>query len=216
MTAKPQRRTQEQRSADARELLSRAAFELIRDNGYASFRVAAVAKHAGVSQGGQLHHFPTKNAMTMAAIEYAINAARSRTEQNLAAFKPGADLITAIIEDSMEYYFSPNFDVAMDITRSMSHDEELRRAIASAHRNYRAFAEGSWLERLTSGGWAVDDARDLIELTTSLARGFAIRAMIRPDTATFERLTRRWHDIAAEYFPPTSDKGSVSRSAHDR
>ena len=204
MTAKSQRRTQEQRSAQARELLSRAAFELIRDNGYANFRIAAVAKHAGVSQGGQLHHFPTKNAMTMAAIEYAIEEARARTEQNLAAFESGADLITAIIEDSMEYYFSANFDVAMDITRSMSHDKALRRDIASAHRHYRAYAEDSWLERLTSNGWANGDARDLIDMTTSLARGFAIRAMIHPDTTTFNRLTQRWHDIALQCFPPTT------------
>ena len=41
---KPERKTQEQRTADAKARLSEAAFELIRDNGYANFRVAAVAK----------------------------------------------------------------------------------------------------------------------------------------------------------------------------
>ena len=194
------RRTQEQRTADAKELLSRAAFELIRDNGYANFRVAGVAKHAGVSQGGQLHHFPTKNDLTMAAIEYAISTARTQTEANLDLFKGADDLIMAIIADSMDYYFSPSFDVAMDITRSMSHDQDLRRAIATAHRHYRAFAEEAWFDRLTASGWSGTNARDLIDMTTSLVRGFAIRSMIHPDTKTFERLTKRWHGIASTYF----------------
>jgi len=194
------RKTQKQRTEDAKALLSEAAFELVRDNGYANFRVAAVAKHAGVSQGGQLHHFPTKNAMTMAAIEYAISKAREVTEENLNKYA-GEDLIEAIIRDSMAYYFSPYFDVAMDITRSTSHDETLNREIATAHRHYRAFAEEGWFEHLLSAGWQGGNARDLIEMTTSLVRGFAIRAMIHPDHATFERLITRWHDIAAEFFP---------------
>ena len=198
--SRPVRRTQEQRTADARQRLSRAAFELIRDSGYANFRVASVAKHAGVSQGGQLHHFPTKNDLTMAAIEHAIATARAQTEANLSAYTQGDDIITAIIQDSMDYYFSPSFDVAMDITRSLSHDQEMSRAIASAHRHYRAFAEEAWFDRLTAGDWGGANARDLIDMTTSLVRGFAIRAMIHPDKATFERLTQRWHDIAEQHL----------------
>ena len=69
---KPQRKTQEQRTSDAKARLSEASFILIHDNGYANFRVAAVAKQAGVSQGGQQQHFPAKTAMTMAAIHFAI------------------------------------------------------------------------------------------------------------------------------------------------
>ena len=68
---KPERKTQEQRTADVKARLSEASFILIHDNGYANFRVAAVAKQAGVSQGGQ-QHFPAKTAITMAAIHFAI------------------------------------------------------------------------------------------------------------------------------------------------
>ena len=197
---KPERKTQEQRTADAKARLSEAAFELIRDNGYANFRVAAVAKQAGVSQGGQLHHFPTKDAMTMAAIQFAIDQAQIVTEKNLNKYNRDSDPVKAIIRDSMDYYFSPHFDVAMDITRSTSHDESLNRDIATAHRHYRAFTEEAWFAHLTDAGWNGGDARDLIDMTTSLVRGFAIRAMIHPDHVTFERLLNRWHSIAIEFF----------------
>ncbi len=209
MTSRPKRRTQEQRSAEARKLLSRAAFELIRERGYANFRVAGVAKRSGVSQGGQLHHFPTKRAMTMAAIEYACTISLARTEQNLDSFEPGSDLIAAIIEDSKDYYFSDSFDVAMDISRSVSYDEDMQRDIGDVIRRYRAFAENSWLQRVIDTGWVESDARDLIDMTTSMVRGFAVRAWLQPNKSAFYRLIERWRDAAIQYFPAASSNTTV-------
>lgn len=195
-----QRRTQEQRSSSTQQKLGRAAFELIRDFGYANFRVASVAKEAGVSQGGQLHHFPTKDSMTMAVIEYAIEKARARTEKNLANLKSNQHLIMAIAEDSRDYYFSDSFDVAMDITKGCSGNEQMRQFIARAHRGYRDDAEGAWRAHLMSDGWNQTDADDVIAMTASLVRGFAIRAMIRPDDKQLRRLLKRWLNMVEQSF----------------
>jgi AcrR family transcriptional regulator len=200
MVAVASRKTQEQRSAETQQLLARAAFELIKDNGYASFRVASVAKAAGVSQGGQLHHFPSKDLMTMAAIDYAIEIAEQKTAQNLARYQKDDDIVTAITEDSADYYFSASFDVAMDVTKSASGNPELRRSIAGAHRRYRADTERGWLAHLLDQGWREDDASDLIAMTTSLVRGFAIRSMIQPGRKEVDRLMNVWQAMVAQYF----------------
>jgi AcrR family transcriptional regulator len=194
------RRTQEARSATTRRNLAKAAFELIRREGFANFRVAAVAKEAGVSQGGQLHHFPTKDLMAMAAIEHAISVARARTDRNLAAYDGSTDVVSAIARDSAEYYYSASFDVAMDVSKAASGNPDLRRQIARAHRTYRDHAELSWLEILMHEGWGRQDGEDLIAMTASLVRGFAIRAMIRPDDNELERLLKRWREMVALYF----------------
>jgi AcrR family transcriptional regulator len=199
-TRASRRRTQSERTEATRKQLARAAFERIRDHGYANFRVAGVAAHAGVSLGGQLHHFPTKDAVTMAAIDFAIGLAKERTDANLAAFKMGVDPVEAIIEDCRDYYFSASFDVAMDVTKSASGDPELRRQIARAHRDFRSYAEDGWVERLVDAGWDELQARDLIAMTGSLVRGFAIRAMIRRDQKQFERLMTTWREMVALYF----------------
>jgi AcrR family transcriptional regulator len=209
-TRAPRRRTQVERSETTRRQLSQAAFERIRDQGYASFRVAGVAAHAGVSLGGQLHHFPTKDAMTMAAIDFAIALAKERTDANLAAFKSGVDPVEAIITDCRDYYFSASFDVAMDVTRSASGDPDLRRQIARAHREFRSYAEEAWVERLVATGWEEQRARDLIAMTGSLVRGFAIRAMIKRDQKEFERLMATWREMVALYF----EKPGRSAVAH--
>lgn len=196
----PRRRTQEERSATTQEKLACAAFELIRDQGYANFRVASVAKHAGVSQGGQLHHFPTKDDMTKAVIDYAIDKARHVADENLAKYKATKNIVMAIAEDSRDYYFSASFDVAMDITKGSVGNKEMRRFIANAHRDFRGFAENEWRAHLDKQGWSDADAEDLIAMTSSLVRGFAIRAMIRPDDQQLRRVLKRWQKMVGLSF----------------
>jgi AcrR family transcriptional regulator len=195
------RRTQGERSAASREQLSRAAFELIRDEGYASFRVATVARAAGVSQGRQLHHFPNKDAIALAAVEYGTRLAETRTTANLKAFSSGDDPVAAIAADSKDYYFSASFNVALDVSKSASGNRELLAAIRSLSRSYRDYAERSWCERLVDRGWSQQDAEDVIALTTGLVRGFAVRRMIRADRGQYDRLIARWTEMVYASIP---------------
>ena len=212
MNTKSKRRTQEQRRAEARELLSRAAFELILENGYANFRVAAVAARAGVSTGGQLYHFPTKSAMTLAAIEYASTLSLARTEHHLESFEFGDDPILAIIGDSKDWYFSDSFDVVMDISKSVSHDEEMRSEVTNVLREYRGYVEQSWLQRFIEAGWVESEAQDLIDMTTSMVRGFGVRQWLLPDRAAYDRQIERWSEMAAQYFTPPANKKDSRKS----
>ena len=203
MAALQPRKTQQERSAGTRHMLAEAAFNLIREYGFAKFRVASVAKAAGVSQGGQLHHYPTKDLMTMAAIDFAIELAEQVTQQNLAKYDGRDDIVAAITSDSADYYFSASFDVAMDVTKAATSNPELRKGIAVAHRRYRADAEGGWQDVLLSQGWQESEAKDLIAMTASLVRGFAIRSMIRPDRKEIDRLMSVWRLMVAQYFNQT-------------
>jgi AcrR family transcriptional regulator len=200
MSALQARMTQDQRSALTKDKLARAAFEVIRDVGYAGFRTAAVARAAGISQGGQLHHFPTKDDLALAAIRYGNAMAQQKTADNLARFSSDDEPIKAVIEDSMDYYFSGAFEVAIDVVKAGSQNLELRREIADASRQLRDFAERGWLEKLVERGWSVSDAHDIIDLSTSLVRGFAIRKWIHRDSGQYKRLLERWVDIVYAGF----------------
>jgi AcrR family transcriptional regulator len=204
--------TQDQRSAATKDKLARAAFELIRDVGYAGFRTAAVAKAAGVSQGGQLHHFPTKDDLALAAVEYGNAIARQKTEANLARFGADDDPIEAIIADSMDFYFSGSFDVGIDVVKAGAENVELRRDIADSSRAFREFAERGWLEKMVERGWSVSDAQDVIDLSTSLVRGCAIRRWIHRDSGQFKRLLERWVEIVYAAFPASTRRRSRNGS----
>src|SRR5262245_23723248 len=196
-------RTQEQRSSETRTRLARAALDQIAEHGFAQFRTAAVAKSAGVSQGGQLHHYPTKEGLALAAIEYAYSLAEAETARNFDRFdaEHRSEPIAALIEDCMAFYSSGAFSVGLDVVKGSASNPELRRRIAELSRHNREFAERGWLGRLVASGWPVDDAQDVLDLTTSLVRGFAVRRWIHRDSGQYKRLLERWIEITYASFP---------------
>lgn len=68
MTGQPAtRRTQQERTAAARENLISATQDCLSTVGLARTTVSEICKRAGVSSGAMLHHFPNKNALIVAA-----------------------------------------------------------------------------------------------------------------------------------------------------
>jgi FixJ family two-component response regulator len=88
----------------------------------------------------------------LAAVEYGNALATQKTDENLARFTAADEPIEAIIADSMDYYFSGSFDVAIDVVKSGSQNAKLRRDIADSSRAFREFAERGWLEKLVERG----------------------------------------------------------------
>ena len=64
------RRTQEERSAETRARLLDATVESLIEVGYAHTTTTAVCARAGLSRGAQLHHFPTKSELVIAAVAH--------------------------------------------------------------------------------------------------------------------------------------------------
>ena len=68
MTGVP-RRTQAERTAATRARLLDATLQSLAELGWARTSTTEVARRAGVSRGAQVHHFPTKADLVVAAIE---------------------------------------------------------------------------------------------------------------------------------------------------
>ena len=65
-----ERRTQAERRAASRAALLDAAVECLIKDGYAHLTTRRVAERAGVSQGTQMHYFPTKTQFLTEAIRH--------------------------------------------------------------------------------------------------------------------------------------------------
>src|SRR5260370_10073239 len=103
------RRTRAERTAETRTRILKAASELIRRRGYARFRTADVAAEAGLSRGAQLHHFPTKDSLVVATLEYVFEQAQVLSRRRAPAGNRPPDLIASVIEDSREFFFTEHF-----------------------------------------------------------------------------------------------------------
>ena len=62
--------TQRRSSSETRQLIFRAASQILCREGLSSLTLAAVAKEAGLSKGGLLYHFPNKVSLIEALFEY--------------------------------------------------------------------------------------------------------------------------------------------------
>lgn len=196
-TTKKERTPQAVRSATMQRKLAKAAFEVIRDVGYANFRFTAVAKHAGVSHGAQLHHFPTKDSLAIAAIEYAYDQANQKFEKNHQSYQGPDDLFELIIRDFKDFYLSDYFMVALDIIMAGGKNESLRQELVSVSLANRQRIERAWLEKMVDAGWPLRDAENNLALTHSIIRGIAIRTLVNNDTEEFDRMLDCWRQIVA-------------------
>lgn len=63
-------RGQKRKAADTRELIFKAASQILIEDGLSSLTLAKVAAKAGLSKGGLLYHFPNKVSLIDAIFEY--------------------------------------------------------------------------------------------------------------------------------------------------
>lgn len=56
--------------AVARDLLLQSALQVVTQDGFGAMTLDAVAKAAGISKGGLIHHFPSKDALVTGMLDY--------------------------------------------------------------------------------------------------------------------------------------------------
>jgi AcrR family transcriptional regulator len=69
-----------ERRANARQTILNSAVAVVREEGAGHLTLDAVARHAGVSKGGVLYHFPNKHALIEAMMEHVLGTMEARTD----------------------------------------------------------------------------------------------------------------------------------------
>ncbi len=203
------RRTQAERTAETRLRILKAAANLIRRRGYARFRTAEVAAEAGLSRGAQLHHFPTKDSLVVATLEYVFEQAQMLSRRRAAAVNRPPDLIEAVIEDAKEFFFSEHFMVAIDIVLSTSTDQAVRKQILDISRKARRPVETAWSEALAASGVPSPVAADIVALTLGVVRGMALRTLWDNDPKWFDQLFTLWRQMIKVFLEADHKRGRL-------
>src|ERR1700756_1580754 len=207
--AAPRRRTQAERTAEPRLRILKAAANLIRRRGYARFRTAEVAAEAGLSRGAQLHHFPTKDSLVVATLEYVFEQAQILSRRRASAVNRPRDLIEAVIADAREFFFSEHFMVAIDIVLSTSTDQAVRKQILDISRKARRPVETAWTEALAASGVPPAVSADIVALTLSLVRGMALRTLWDNDPKWFDRLFELWRQMIKVFLESQQNRSRL-------
>jgi len=188
---------QEERSRAMRERLLDATVECLVEVGFAGTSTTLVSQRAGVSRGAQLHHFPTKNDLVLAAVEHLT---RARGEALVAAMKrlsDGERRTREVLDALAEHFASDVFVAALELWVAARTDPGLLEAVGPLERKV-----GRETHRLTVELLGADESqpgvRELVQATLDLVRGLGLANTISDDRRRRERILDQWAETLDE------------------
>ncbi|MFM0265101.1 TetR/AcrR family transcriptional regulator [Paraburkholderia sediminicola] len=194
------RRTQAERSEETRGKILEAAVQVLSTKGYVGFRTQDVAEFAQVSRGALMHHFPSKDDLLVATLEFAFGGATARGSVRAHHSASVDGTLQALIKDSQDFFFSDLFLIALEFSAMARRDPESSVAIRSVSRDTRLPLEAAWVESLIASGVPEAMAEDLLWLTNSIVRGLAVRRLWQDDRVRFNRTLKRWREMVRVYI----------------
>jgi AcrR family transcriptional regulator len=193
------RRTQAERRETARKRILESAARVVRTRGYDGLSTEEVSQLAGVSRGALRHHFPTKNNLMVSTLHFLNEEMLGKSWSRVERAKGGADVLELVIEDAFDFFFGDYFFINLAISMSDERNSDLHMGARTIRRDSRLAIEKTWIERMKATGLPARVAGDVVALTFSIVRGFAIRRMIVDDSAEFERLIGTWRKMVRQH-----------------
>jgi AcrR family transcriptional regulator len=180
---------QEERSRSTRLRLLEATVGCLVDHGWSGTTTTLVAERAGVSRGAQLHHYPTKSALVLAAVEHLAERRAAELRAEVAALPRGRDRIGATVDLLAAVFTGPLFVAALEVWVAARTDERLRAALLPVEARF-----GRDLHRLAVELLGADESRpgvrQSVQATLDLLRGLGVANLLTDDAARRARLLR--------------------------
>ena len=190
MTAPPETR-QQQRSRSTQHRLLVAAVDCLVERGWAGTTTTLVADRAGVSRGAQLHHYRTKSALLIAAVEHLAERRSAELRAEAAALPPDGDRLEATIDLLASLFTGPLFAAAIEVWVAARTDPALRSALVPVEARF-----GREVHRLTVELLGANESRpgvrEAVQTTLDLMRGLGVASLLTDDSARRTRLLADW------------------------
>lgn len=180
------RPVQQDRAAETRDQILKAAVEALVERGYAKLTTSEVARRAGVSRGAQTYHFATKQQLVLATVEYVFEL---RSEQFRAAIGklPQEDRYAAAIDLLWEIISGDIFHAWLEVTVAARTDPELRQAVGELTERMVVKMEKDFADTFPELN-AVPEYRVIPDMVMSLIEGLALGAIVKQDDDRRERV----------------------------
>ena len=208
---------QAQKSAMTRDRILDAAIDCFIRLGYANVTTAKVADFAGVSRGAMLHHFPSKNELIQAAVEYLHNKLLADYTDRISKVPTNLSIKArnqAGIEAYWQHLSSDLFTAYHELCVSGRTDPELQKILQEsivlfdqhvAETNAKLFSE--WQGKGELFTLAMDVTKFLME-------GMAMGQIVHNREKRIRRLLDYLSDRLEEIFLE-DDESAISRHSHN-
>lgn len=182
---------QGERSRAMRQRLLDATVECLVEFGWSGTSTTLVSQRAGVSRGAQLHHFPTKAELVLAAVEHLSETRGQELHEAADRLPTGHRRTRAVLEMLADHFTSPVFAAALELWVAARTDPALREAVGPLEQRL-----GRETHRRTVELLGVDESRpgvrELVQATLDLVRGLGLANTITDDAARRTRILDEW------------------------
>ena len=189
-----------ERSAETRSRLLDATIESLVELGWAGTSTTEVVRRAGVSRGAQVHHYPTKSELVLAAVEHLL---LRRVDEFADAFRgldPARRTHGAALQLLWEHCFGANFEAWLELAVAARSDDLLRGRLVEVEKRFWAAALDSFQALFPE---AADDdfARVGLRLTFAVLDGLAVSRLAGVDPAELDEVLTAFTAVTAPFFP---------------
>jgi len=184
-----------------RARLLEATVECLVERGFAGTSTTLVSERAGVSRGAQLHHFPTKNDLVVAAVEHLTEKRGAELAERAAGLPRGERRSRAVLQMLADHFTGPVFTAALELWVAARTDDQLLAAVAPLEQRI-----GRETHRLTVELLGADEsapgARELVQATLDLVRGLGLADTITDDAHRRSHILDRWAEVIDHELGP--------------
>ncbi len=182
---------QQERSRATQTRLLEAAVDCLVEHGWTGMTTTLVAARAGVSRGAQLHHYPTKSALVIAAVEHLAQRRTDELRTEAALLPVGPHRLDRLIDTLAASFTGPLFVAELELWVAARTDPELRAALVPA--SERIARE---MYQVTVDLLGADERRpgvsEAIQGTLELLRGLGVANLLSDDSARRHALLNSW------------------------
>ena len=181
------REPKQDRSRATRQRLLEATIECLAELGWSATTVSVVAERAGVSRGAAQHHFPTREDLFLAALEFMFDSRMVSAIDQGEARRSTEAVVTGLFET----FASTFFKAALQVWTNAAADPVLRERIVPLEARFGRVAYRATVQALGVDG---DDpqARHLVQVTLDLARGLGLADVLTDDSVRRRAIATAW------------------------
>ncbi|MFJ6570006.1 TetR/AcrR family transcriptional regulator [Streptomyces sp. NPDC091292] len=185
------------RSRATRQRLLEAAVGCLAEHGWAGSTVSVVAERAGVSRGAAQHHFPTREDLFTAAVEYVAQerstALRALFPGRTGTGAPAGDR-RAVVAALVDLYTGPLFRAALHLWVAASNEDQLRARVTELEAHVGRESHRIAVDLLAADE-SVPGTRETVQGLLDMARGLGLANLLTDDAARRERVVAQWAAI---------------------
>jgi AcrR family transcriptional regulator len=179
------------RSRVTRQRMLEAAVHCLATKGWDASTVAVIAAEAGISRGAVQYHFPTRENLVVAALEFMFEERTTLVREFVVTPDTSATRVHRVVSALVDLYAGELFRAALQVWAAAASDPHLRDVVVPLERRF-----GRDMHDLAARLLQIDaedqQARGLIQATLDLARGLALADLLTDDSKRRAGVVDAW------------------------